>query len=107
MNLQAYPKTFHITVSPVSDHTHPEAESWPTDSACYTVEGVAVGVAYAAFNATTAEGRVVSSPSKEIQVFDPLDLDPDNITLLPTSTFQVEYHAILVKSNPAKGVVKC
>jgi len=90
MNLQANPKTFHIAVSPASpEHDHPEAESWPADSACYRVEGVAVGVAYLAFNATTAEGRVISSSPKEIQIFDPLDLDPDNITLVPTSTFQV------------------
>ncbi len=90
MNLQANPKTFHIAVHPINSDQPPLDEgSWPPNSACYMVEGVAVGAAYLSFNATTAEGRVISSPPKEIQVFDPLNLQPENITLLPTSTFQV------------------
>ena len=89
MNLQACPKTFHITVHPIHSDQAPLEGSWPPNSVCYKVEGVAVGTAYLAFNTTTVEGRVISSPPKEIQVFDPLNLQPDNITLLPTATFQV------------------
>ena len=90
MNLQANPKTFHITVYPSSSPPmFPHEADISPRAVCFMVEGVVVGVAYLEFNATSVEGRVISSPSKEIQVFDPLNLQPENITLVPTSSFQV------------------
>ena len=82
--MRSYPKTSHIAVSPVDPPS-------PTDiyNVCYTVEGVAVGSTYLMFNATTADGQVISSRPREIQVFAPLQLMPETITLLPTATFQV------------------
>ena len=56
---------------------------------CYIVEGVLVGSTYLLFNATASDGQVISSRPKEIQVFAPLKLTPETITLLPTAIFQV------------------
>ena len=67
----------------------------PSDTArsvCYTVEGVSVGSTYLIFNATSSDGTVVASKPSEIQVFAPLKLSPDYITLLPTAIFQVLSH---------------
>lgn len=92
MNLQPYPKTKHISVVPTSKR---DSASMPlpggedTYNVCYTIEGVAVGSTYLRFNATASDGQVISSNPKEIQVFAPLKLAPDTITLLPTATFQV------------------
>ena len=90
MNLQPYPKTSHISVSPTSQRNM--ATSLDEEEAynmCYVVEGVLVGSTYLLFNATASDGQVISSRPKEIQVFAPLKLTPETITLLPTAIFQV------------------
>jgi hypothetical protein len=91
MKLQAYPKTSHISVNPSSqgDPTVPLSEE-DVFNMCYVVEGVSVGSTYLLFNATTPDGQVISSKPKEIQVFAPLKLLPEIVTLLPTAVFQVQ-----------------
>ena len=96
MNLQANPRSPHITVTPASNQILSSLSRDRTShSVVYEVTGVAVGTAQLVFNATTTSGRVISSLPREIQVFDALQLLPKRITLLPTATFQVVYHTSL------------
>ena len=89
MNLQANPKSSHITVTPASNKILTKlSHDQISHSAVYVVTGVAVGTAHLLFNATS-HGRVVSSWPKEVQVFDALQLSPKHITLLPSAIFQV------------------
>ena len=90
MNLQANPKSSHISVSPASNQILSRlSHDQISHSAVYEVTGVAVGTAHLVFNATGTSGRILSSWPREIQVFDTLQLFPKHITLLPTATFQV------------------
>ena len=97
MNLQANPRSSHITVTPASNQILSSLSRDRTShSAVYEVTGVAVGTAQLVFNATTTSGRVISSLPREIQVFDALQLLPKHITLIPTATFQVAYHMYFI-----------
>ena len=93
MKLQANPKSTHIRVIPAPDEVisklHPDQTS---HSGVYVVHGVTVGTTHLMFNATTMDGKVISSWPSEIQVFDALKLSPKYITLLPTAMFQVSYN---------------
>lgn len=90
MNLRSYVKSSNIAIHPSLEKDLSALPVWTSHSStCYTVEGVSVGSTYLIFNATTREGKVVASQPKEIQVFDPLNLLPENVTLIPTATFQV------------------
>lgn len=95
MHLQPYVKSSHISVFPTTQLDSATPPSETARSICYTVEGVSVGSTYLLFNATSSDGTVVSSKPNEIQVFAPLKLSPDSITLLPSAVFQV-----ITRGNP-------
>ncbi len=107
MKLQANPKSLHITVTLASNQILSKlSPDQISHSAVYVVTGVAVGTAHLLFNATSHD-RVISSWPKEIQVFDALRLFPEDVTLLPTASFEVGVATIRmhVLINPYNVIV--
>lgn len=95
MNLQANPKSPHITVVPASNQILSKlSHDQISHSAVYVVTGIAVGTAHLLFNASS-NGRVISSWPKEVQVFDALQLFPEHVTLLSTASFQVGVASVM------------
>ncbi|XP_019850460.1 PREDICTED: nuclear pore membrane glycoprotein 210-like [Amphimedon queenslandica] len=90
MKLQSNLKTDNIEIKPASESLLATLPANETDvSSVFVIKGITMGTAILLFNATTTAGKVISSPPVEIQVFDALKLDPTNITLIPTATYQI------------------
>lgn len=60
-----------------------------TDLLNYEVRGLKVGTSVITASARSSTGKIIKSAPHQIQVFEPLSLEPRVVTLIPESVFQV------------------